>query len=75
MIVHAPQTYAEWRHCITTICAIPLTQSFIEERLKSLHNVNDHMTTGFIHLYGETQWRNTVQWLKQAKIDLDQNPV
>lgn len=30
-----PNSYTEWRHCITEICGIPLGESFIRERLET----------------------------------------
>ncbi|MBU2884361.1 hypothetical protein KO507_01135 [Gilvimarinus agarilyticus] len=65
-----PQTYAQWRHCITEICQIPLTANYIEQRIKSLNNPNDHTTEQFIRLYGNEQHRHTLQWFEQEKTEL-----
>jgi len=61
-----PTTYAEWRHCITEVCGIPLTESYIQERIKALNNFDDHMTTSFVRLYGEPQRQATIGWFEQA---------
>ncbi|WP_020209956.1 hypothetical protein [Gilvimarinus chinensis] len=65
-----PQTYEQWRHCITEICQIPLTAEYIEKRLQSLNNPNDHTTAQFVQLYGEKQRIHTLQWFEQAKAEL-----
>ena len=68
-----PQTYAEWKHCITVICRQPITQPYIEERIKALNSTTDHMTTRFIQLYGQTQHQKTLQWFEQAKREVQIN--
>ena len=54
-----PASYGEWRHCITEVCGLPLTEKFIRERLTALENRNDYMTRKFIELYGEAHWKQT----------------
>ncbi|MED5389534.1 MAG: hypothetical protein VX793_11815 [Pseudomonadota bacterium] len=44
MALLIPASYAEWRHCITDICGLPLTETFVRERLAALDNPNDPMT-------------------------------
>ena len=61
-----PDSYTEWRHCITEICAIPLGEAFIRERLSALDNDNDHMTRKFIELYGRKHWEQTKEWFNRA---------
>lgn len=61
-----PRTYADWRYCITEICGIPLTASYIHERISALNNMKDHMTARFVQLYGESQRRQTLVWFEQA---------
>jgi len=67
-----PNNYSEWKYCITEICRIPLTQKFIEQRLQALNNFDDHMTAGFIKLYGEEQRQKTLTWLDQAAKEIQQ---
>jgi len=64
-----PTHYAEWKHCITEICGIPLTQAFIEERMAELNDLQHHMTARFVQLYGEAQRQQTLLWFEQAKAD------
>ena len=65
-----PETYEEWRHCITVLCQQELTLPYIEMRIKKLNSRNDHMTQQFVRLYGEHQRIKTVKWFEQAKRDL-----
>lgn len=64
---HIPQTYEEWRHCITVICGQPLTAPFIEARIAALNTPGDHMTARFVALYGEPQRVKTLAWFEQAR--------
>lgn len=67
-----PASYAEWQHCITEICGIPLSADFIQQRLMALDNQNDHMTRKFIELYGHSHWQQTQIWFRQALSELQQ---
>lgn len=62
-----PQTYEEWRHCITVICRQAMTKPFIEERIKALHSASDDMTRKFIQLYGDPQRLKTLEWFERAR--------
>lgn len=61
-----PTTYGEWRQCITETCGIPLTKSYIEQRITALNDFNDHMTKSFVRLYGEPQRKATLAWFEKA---------
>jgi hypothetical protein len=65
-----PQTYEEWRHCITVICNQPLTRGYIEQRIKPLNTPSDHMTAKFVQLYGEHQRALTLEWFERARSEL-----
>lgn len=65
-----PQTYEEWQHCITVICNQPLTRGYIEERIKALNTLSDHMTAKFVQLYGEQQRARTLEWFERARSEL-----
>lgn len=65
-----PRRYEDWRHCITQICGIPLTEPYIRERIRALNNNRDHMTTGFVQLYGEAQRQQTLAWFERALKDV-----
>ncbi|RXJ72706.1 hypothetical protein CS022_13790 [Veronia nyctiphanis] len=62
-----PNSYEEWRHCITVICGEELTPSYIEERIKALNSPKDYMTKKFVDLYGEQQRLKTLEWFAKAK--------
>ncbi|MDD0930201.1 hypothetical protein [Xylella fastidiosa] len=47
-----PNTYEAWRHCIEHRCNIPLTQTYIEERLAALSNSYD---VGGKHIYDKSR--------------------
>lgn len=65
-----PQSYEEWRHCITVICNQPLTRPFIEARIRALNTPTDHMTAKFVQLYGDEQRARTLDWFERAKREL-----
>ncbi|AMX03305.1 hypothetical protein [Microbulbifer thermotolerans] len=65
-----PDSYREWRHCITVICAQKLTPVFIDSRLRALQDDSDYMTKRFVQLYGEEQRRRTLAWFARAKEEL-----
>lgn len=65
-----PGTYEEWRHCITEICEIPLTEPYIQQRIAALNDFSDHMTKSYVRLYGEQQRLATLRWFEQALAEL-----
>lgn len=67
-----PETFDEWRHCITVACGIPLTLKFVEERIKSLADASDFRTRQFVELYGSAYHAQVVTWFNQAKSELEQ---
>ncbi|MDA8018931.1 MAG: hypothetical protein MPN21_15935 [Thermoanaerobaculia bacterium] len=64
-----PDTYEQWRHYITITCGIPLTDAYIEERLRALRSPRDAMTARFRELYGQRQLDRTIRWFEQAKAE------
>ncbi|WP_293813747.1 hypothetical protein [uncultured Aquitalea sp.] len=66
---HIPQTYEEWRHCITVICRQPLTMPYLEARIAALNTGSDPMTARFVELYGEAQRLNAITWFKEGRHD------
>ena len=66
-----PSNYAEWKYCITVECGIPLTSSYIEQRLMDLKNIKSTYTQRFINIYGEQYLENVIAWFKQAKKELN----
>lgn len=60
---HIPQTYEEWRDCITEVCGQLLTAPYIETRIAVLNKPIDHMMARFVSLCGEPQRIKTLAWL------------
>ncbi|AGZ30165.1 hypothetical protein [Burkholderia pseudomallei] len=52
-----PQTYEQWRHCITVECGLPLTATFIAQRLAVWHDAQSEETARFRRLYGAPHWQ------------------
>ncbi|WP_312453629.1 hypothetical protein [Comamonas sp.] len=61
-----PRTYAQWRHCITVECGIPLSADFIAQRLAVWRNPGLEETQRFRRLYGDAHWQAVQRWLVQA---------
>lgn len=62
-----PQNYAEWRHCITVECGIPLTSAFVAERLSIWRDENAEETRRFRKLYGDDYLKAVIGWFEQAE--------
>ena len=65
-----PETYAQWHHCITVECGIPLTSDFVSQRLNALRDEKTDETARFRKLYGDGHWRAVVGWFEQAEKEL-----
>ena len=63
-----PTNYHEWRHCIKVKCGLPLTASFIKQRMEALSDLNNTTTKEFTRLYGEDYRVQVIQWYQQAQI-------
>ena len=63
-----PTNYSVWRHCIEVKCGIPLTASFIQQRLEALSDLNNATTKEFTRLYGEDYRVQVIQWYQQAQL-------
>jgi hypothetical protein len=61
-----PQTYEQWRHCITVECGIPLTRAFVEERLAVWANPAADETRRFEQLYGVAHRERVLHWFESA---------
>jgi len=61
-----PRTYAQWRHCITVECGIPLSADFIAQRLAVWRNPGLEETQRFRRLYGDAHWQAVQRWFVQA---------
>jgi len=65
-----PNSYIDWKHCITVECGIPLTLGFVRERLGIFTDPKSPESGRFRKLYGESHWQNVVQWFWQAQTEL-----
>ncbi|MEM6896528.1 MAG: hypothetical protein AAF576_04065 [Pseudomonadota bacterium] len=65
-----PESYEDWKHCITVSCGIPLTQSYVEERLAALSDATDFNTQKFVERWGEAHLARTLGWFQQAAEEL-----
>jgi hypothetical protein len=61
-----PQTYEQWRHCITMDCGIPLTRAYAQERLAVWGNPSAEETRRFEQLYGPAHRERVLQWFAQS---------
>lgn len=61
-----PQSYEQWRRCITIGCGIALTPEFIAQRLKALHDPSDAHTRKFIERYGRGHHERVCAWFERA---------
>ncbi len=59
--------YADWKHCITQLCGIPLTGPYIEERLTALRDPANHTTQKFVSMWGEDHRLRVIGWFEQAQ--------
>ncbi len=62
-----PQNYEQWHHCITVECGIPLTPTFVAERLAVWRNAELEETQRFSRLYGEDYLQAVIGWFEQAE--------
>lgn len=70
MSTQIPQNYEQWKHCITVECGIPLTLSFVSQRLKSWRHESSEETQRFRRLYGDGHWQSVISWFERAENDL-----
>ena len=62
-----PETYEQWRHCITVECGIPLTSEFVSQRLAVWRDETTQETERFRKLYGDGYWRTVISWFERAE--------
>lgn len=68
-MVTLPTTYAEWQHCITVTCKIPLSEAYIHQRLRALRDPSDRTTARFRELYGAAHLERVIGWFEQALVE------
>ncbi len=64
------ETYEQWKCCITDVCGIALTASYVEARIAALRNPHDHETHRFIASWGEPHRQRVITWFLQARQEL-----
>ncbi|MEM7341590.1 MAG: hypothetical protein AAF467_23280 [Actinomycetota bacterium] len=67
MAIGFPETYPEWRRCITIDCGIELTDEFIETRLVALRDPDDSHTAQFAKQYGDGYLQQVIEWFELAQ--------
>lgn len=60
------ESYDEWVKCITIKCEIPLTTTFLTERLEKLRDPNEAHTHRYIALYGQQRLDQVIGWFERA---------
>ena len=60
------QSYEEWKHCIEVKCGIPLTQTFVHNRIEELNDTTNKHTAEFTKLYGEEYKQLILFWFTQS---------
>lgn len=66
-----PQTYEQWRHCITVECRIPLTPAYVARCLAAWRDPESEETMRFRRLYGDAHWQAVLGWFERAERELD----
>ena len=62
--------YDDWKHCITVLCRIPLTQTYVEQRIAALRDPADPGTQKLIAAWGEAHLARVIGWFEQAEREL-----
>jgi len=65
-----PQTYADWRYCITVQCGLALSPDYIQARIQALSAAESEDSLRFRRLYGDSHWQNVLAWFRQAQAEL-----
>ena len=65
-----PETYEEWRHCITVDCGLEFTNNFVDRRIAALEDNSQHYTQQFIRRYGKQHHQSVLSWFKKVKTKL-----
>ena len=64
------KNYDDWKHCITVLCRIPLTLTYVEHRLAALRDPADQGTQKFIATWGEAHLAHIIGCFEQAEREL-----
>jgi dihydroorotase len=63
-----PESYEEWKNCVTVSCGINLTREFLQKRIAVFENRTNNETQKFISIYGEKHYLQILSWFKQAAV-------
>ena len=64
------RSYRDWKHCITELCRIPLTLSYVEGRIAALGDSGAYEAQRFIQTWGEAHFDRVKGWFVQAREEL-----
>lgn len=65
-----PETFEQWKRCITVDCGIPLTPAFVSQRLTVWRDEKSQETQRFRRLYGDPYWQAVIGWFERAEREL-----
>tara|TARA_B100000767_G_C19668769_1_gene494339 strand:+ start:159 stop:362 length:204 start_codon:yes stop_codon:yes gene_type:complete len=57
-----PETFEDWKSCITKGCKIKLTKNYAKNRLVIYLDIKNKETQKFISLYGYEHLKNIQSW-------------
>lgn len=66
----ALKSFEDWKHCITVLCGIPLTEPYVEKRLTELRDPANTTTQKFVAMWGEQHRLRIVGWFEQAQREI-----
>lgn len=61
-----PKDFMEWKACIEVKCGIPLTPTFVKQRLLELGDYQNQHTKEFIRVYGNTYHQQVIKWFEES---------
>ncbi|MEO1249780.1 MAG: hypothetical protein AAFW76_08065 [Pseudomonadota bacterium] len=64
------KSFEDWKHCITVLCGIPLTEPYIEQRLAELCDPANSTTQKFVAMWGEDHRLRVVGWFERAQHEM-----
>jgi len=62
-----PSDYRSWRYCIEIKCGIPLSSTFLHERIRILADPGQEETRRFAATYGAAHLTRTLEWFRRAE--------
>jgi len=62
-----PSDYQSWRYCIETKCGIPLSSTFLQQRIQILADPDQEETRRFAATYGAAYLGRILEWFRRAE--------